>query len=104
MPTHASTAKRMRSDQRRRLHNRMVKSKVKSARKQVYQAQDKEAALANLSEAASLLDKASSKGVMHRKTVSRLKSRLAKKVNIMQAKPAKATEAKPAKKPVEKNK
>jgi small subunit ribosomal protein S20 len=93
MPTHASTAKRMRSDKKRRLRNRMIKSRVKAAHKQVYQDQDKEGALANLPKATSLLDKAASKGVMHRKTASRLKSRMAKKVNAMEAKTAKKTAA-----------
>jgi small subunit ribosomal protein S20 len=72
----------------------MIKSKVKAAQKQAYQAQDREGALANLLKATSLLDKAASKGVMHRKTVSRLKSRMAKKVNAMEVKPAKKTAAK----------
>ncbi len=88
MPTHASTAKRVRSDKKRRLRNRIWKSMVRSAEKKVRQTQDKEAAPENLSKAASLLDKASSKGVMHRRTASRHKSRLAKSVNAMEAKPA----------------
>lgn len=88
MPTHASTAKRVRSDQKRRLRNRMVKSMVKSAEKRVRQAQNKDQALANLSAVTSLLDKATSKGVIHRRTASRHKSRLAKRVNAMEAKPA----------------
>ena len=88
MPTHASTAKRVRSDKKRRLRNRTWKSKVKSAEKKVRQTQDNHTALENLSKASSLLDKASSKGVMHQRTASRYKSRLAKSVNAMEAKPA----------------
>ena len=83
MPTHASTAKHMRSDEKKRMRNRKIKSSVKSMEKKVNQAQDKAQAQANLPKAASMLDKAAAKGVLHRKTVSRQKSRLAKRVNAM---------------------
>ncbi len=83
MPTHASTAKRARSDKKRRLRNKMVKSLVKTAEKKVQQAKDKQEALAYLSAATSALDKASSRRVIHWKKASRDKSRLAKRVNAM---------------------
>lgn len=89
MPTHASTAKRMRSDKKRRVRSRMVKSMVRSAQKKARQAPNKDQAQANLTKATSLLDKAVSKGVIHRRTASRQKSRLARLVNAMEAKPAK---------------
>jgi small subunit ribosomal protein S20 len=87
MPTHASTAKRVRSDKKRRLANRKVKSRVRTAEKKVHQAQSKDEALANLVMATSALDRASSKGIIHRRTAARKKSRLAKMVNAMTAKP-----------------
>lgn len=87
MPTHASTAKRMRSDKKRRLGNRKMRSTVRSAQKKVHQAKSKDEALANLVMATSLLDKASSKGIIHRKTAARKKSRLAKMINTMEVKP-----------------
>jgi len=83
MPTHASTAKHMRSDSKKRMRNRKIKSSVKSMEKKVRQAQDKAQAQANLPKASAMLDKAAAKGVLHRKTVSRQKSRLAKRVNAM---------------------
>jgi small subunit ribosomal protein S20 len=96
MPTHASTAKHMRSDKRKRLRNRKIKSSVKSMEKKVRQAEDKEQAQADLTKATSMLDKAASKGVIHRKIVSRHKSRLAKRVNAM-AEKTKADKAAQAK-------
>jgi small subunit ribosomal protein S20 len=86
MPTHASTAKRAKSDKKRRLRNRIIKSLVRTAEKKVRQAQDKEVALADLSAASSVLDKAASKGVIHRRKASRHKARLAKRVNTMEIK------------------
>ena len=87
MPTHASTAKRVRSDKKRRLANRKVKSTVRTTEKKVRQAQSKDEALASLVMATSSLDRASSKGIIHRRTAARKKSRLAKMANAMKAKP-----------------
>ncbi len=71
---------------RRRLRNVRVRSAVRTAVKKVEQAtasQDKEAVQPALQKAISLLDKASSKGVLHRKTVSRKISRLMKKAHTL---------------------
>jgi small subunit ribosomal protein S20 len=94
MPTHASTAKHMRSDKKKRQRNRMVKSAAKAMEKKVRLTQDKDTALATLAAATSLLDKAAAKNVLHRKTVSRHKSRLAKKVNSLAANSAQKTTGK----------
>ena len=64
-----------------------MRSPVRSAEKRVRQAKNKDEALTNLVTASSLLDKASSKGIIHRKTAARKKSRLAKMINTMEAKP-----------------
>jgi small subunit ribosomal protein S20 len=92
MPTHASTAKRMRSDKKRRLRNRMVKSQVRSSEKKVRQAKNRDQALEELARVTSLLDKAASKRVVHSRTADRKKSKLAKSVNAMKTESA----AKPA--------
>lgn len=81
MAVHLSTIKRARQSKKRRLRNRMTKTAVRKAEKQVRLAQNKEDATARLREADSVLDRAVSKGVVHRKTVSRHKSRMAKHVN-----------------------
>jgi small subunit ribosomal protein S20 len=82
MPNNASAEKRMRQEQKRRLHNRMVKSIVKTnvtkARQAIATGVESEAAVRA---AVSELDRASKKGVIHRNNAARRKSRLMKQLN-----------------------
>lgn len=84
MPNNASAEKRMRQEQKRRLHNRMVKSIVKThvtkARQAIATGVDSEAAVRA---AVSELDRAAKKGVIHRNNASRRKSRLMKQLNAI---------------------
>lgn len=87
MPNNASAAKRMRQEQKRRLRNRMVKSIVKThvskARQAIASGVDAEAAVRA---AASELDRAAKKGVIHHNNAARRKSRLMKQLNAALAK------------------
>ena len=87
MPNNASAAKRMRQEQKRRLHNRMVKSIVKTnvtkARQALTSGVDAEAAVRS---AVSELDRAAKKGVIHRNNAARRKSRLMKQLNALTTK------------------
>ncbi len=86
MPNNASAEKRMRQEQKRRAHNRSVKTIVKTqigkARTaitaQAVNAQDAEAAVRA---AVSELDRAAKKGVIHKNNAARRKSRLMKQLN-----------------------
>ncbi len=82
MPNNASAEKRMRQEQKRRLHNRMIKSIVKTnvtkARQAIASGVEAEAAVRN---AVSELDRAAKKGVIHRNNAARRKSRLMKQLN-----------------------
>ncbi|MCD8361482.1 MAG: 30S ribosomal protein S20 [Lachnospiraceae bacterium] len=81
-----SAKKRILVTETRTAKNKAIKSKVKTMVKKVYAAideKDQEAAKAALKEAISTLNKAGSKGVYHRNTVSRKISRLQKAVNEM---------------------
>jgi small subunit ribosomal protein S20 len=80
MPQHASAKKRMRTSERDRQRNRAVKSQVRGATKQVRQSLGEAEAPAQLRNAHSVLDNAARKGVIHRRRVDRMKSRLAKAV------------------------
>lgn len=84
MPNNASAAKRMRQEQKRRLHNRMVKSIVKTsvtkARQAIASGTDSETAVRA---AVSELDRAAKKGVLHRNNAARRKSRLMKQLNAI---------------------
>ena len=90
MAHHKSALKRIRSSERKRIRNRLVKVRVrtfvKKARAQLSAAQpdaatSREAVLAAIKE----LDKAATKGVIHRNNAARRKSRLMKQLNKLQA-------------------
>ena len=79
-----SAKKRILVIAKRQLRNKMVKSSTKTTLKKFAAAVntgDRAAIQATLSSAASALDKAASKGVYHKNTASRKKSRLAKQAN-----------------------
>ena len=87
MANHKSAEKRARQNEKRRLRNKAVKTRVKHITKDVRLsssgAASKEAALAKLNTAQSIIDKAAKKGVIHRKTAARKISRLSKLVNAI---------------------
>jgi small subunit ribosomal protein S20 len=79
----ASVIKRNRQSQKRRARNQTVRTTVKNAVKDVREAvasKDPARAAEALKAAMRTLDKARSKGVLHRRTASRQISRLAKGV------------------------
>jgi len=79
-----SSEKRVRQSEKRRLRNRMWKSRVKTAirRLEEVMALGKKEEVENfLKEAVSLIDRAKSKGVFHPNTAARKISRLQEKVN-----------------------
>ena len=78
----SSALKRMRQNERRRLRNRTVRSKVRTVVKTARTALGTAGsdARAVVSEAIRALDKAVTKGVIHRNTAARKKSALARRV------------------------
>jgi len=85
MPNNAAAKKRMRQEQKRRLHNRSIKSIVKTqitkARQVMTTDANDEAAQEAVRAAVSELDRAAKKGVIHRNNAARRKSRLMKQLN-----------------------
>jgi small subunit ribosomal protein S20 len=82
-----SAEKRARQSVKRNLHNRSVESGVKTVLKKVETAVtsgNREDAGKALLQAEKVLNRAASKGVVHRNTASRNISRLTKKVNALQ--------------------
>ena len=76
-----SAEKRERQNVKRRMHNRMIKSSVRTQIKKfdaAVHAKDKDAAKPAMDLSVKLLDSAASKGVLHKNTASRKKSRLYK--------------------------
>ena len=88
MPHHKSAEKRMRTNERDRKKNVSVKSAVRKATRSVRDDAKANEAPKLLRDAQSLLDNAVRKGVIHKKTADRKKSRLAKLVNKSQPKSA----------------
>ena len=74
-----SAKKRIRQNERRRIRNRGVRSKVRTAVKLGRTAQGDEMRTA-IADAIRALDKAVSKGVLHRNTAARKKSALSRRL------------------------
>lgn len=80
MATHASAIKAHRQNLVRRERNREFRAQLRSTLKQiraVIDGKDSAAVKAQLNQALSLIDKMAGKGIIHRNTASRYKSRLA---------------------------
>ncbi|SHM05203.1 small subunit ribosomal protein S20 [Caldanaerovirga acetigignens] len=83
MPNTASAKKKLRQAKKRTLRNRLVKAKVKAAIKkfnEALQSQNVENIKTALIGAVKALDKAAAKGVIHKNSAARKKSRLYKKL------------------------
>lgn len=83
MANSKSAEKRARQNLRRREYNRSVKSSVRTYVKRFETAAangDREAAIEGYAKAASALDKAVNKGVLHKNMAARKKSRMATKL------------------------
>lgn len=79
-----SQIKRNRQNAKRHERNKAAKSALKTSTKKVQSAVaggDADAATEQFREVARALDKAASKGILHKRTAARRKSRLAKAVN-----------------------
>ncbi|MBW3070117.1 MULTISPECIES: 30S ribosomal protein S20 [unclassified Actinomyces] len=81
-----SQIKRIKTNEKARLRNKSIKSELKTyvrRTREAVEAGDKQAAEEHLRKASRKLDKAVSKGVIHRNQARNRKSKLAKRVNAM---------------------
>jgi len=88
LANHKSAEKRNRQNKIRNARNTHIRSTMRTYVKQVRQAVaagDKDAAAAAMSRAVPYIDKAATKGVIHKATASRKISRLTKLVNTLEA-------------------
>ena len=84
MPVHKSAVKRIKTSQKKHARNLAVQSGLKTVLKKLdglISSNKADQAKELIQEAMVKLDKAASKGVIHKKRASRKKSRLAKKLN-----------------------
>lgn len=86
MPNIKSAMKRVRVTKRKTLRNRMIKSAVRTDIKKfdnAVSAGDAPMAAQQLRETVASIDRAASKGVYHKKTASRKKARLARRLHAI---------------------
>jgi small subunit ribosomal protein S20 len=79
-----SALKANRQNIKRREHNRQMRSKLRTALKSIrssLDAKDLKGAQAALSQTVSIVDKMATKGIIHRNTAGRYKSRLASRLS-----------------------
>ena len=84
MPNHKSAEKRVRQNEKRRVINRSNRSRVRTQIKRLrsaVSAQDKKLSQELLNPTVSVIDKAVNKGLLHKNTAARYKSRLTAHVN-----------------------
>ena len=80
MPNSRQAEKRVRQDEERRLHNRMLKSRMRTAMRRVRENCDKDAAQASLALAMKQIDKCAKNRIVHPNNAARKKSVLARQV------------------------
>lgn len=83
MASHASALKAHRQSLKRREHNRQLRSRLRTGLKGIRAALDRkdlDAARSALNDTVSLIDKMATKGIIHRNTAGRYKSRIAKRL------------------------
>lgn len=88
MPNIKSAIKRVKVTDKKNLRNRMIKSQVKTAIKKfdvAIVANDAQNAKVAFEAAVSAVDKAAAKGVMHKNAANRNKSRMAARLNAINA-------------------
>ena len=86
MPQHKSPAKRMKTDKKRQARNNYVKRTLRTLSKKMQTEMPVEDKKALLDTIYAQLDKAAKKGVIHKRTASRRKARVAALVNKEQNK------------------
>lgn len=88
MANHKSAIKRIRSNERKRIRNRVynarTRTQVKKARVAIH-GSDKDQAIAETREAIRLLDKSANKGIIHPNNAARRKGRLMNHLNALLA-------------------
>lgn len=100
MPNIKSQAKRMRQAEKRRLRNKAVRTRVRGVIKEFQEALEagnNQEALAKLPLVYKTLDKAASKGVIHKRRTAAFKSKMAKKLSQLSIKLSKAEKSSPEK-------
>ncbi|MCF8110278.1 MAG: 30S ribosomal protein S20 [Desulfobacteraceae bacterium] len=82
MANHRSALKRIKQNSKRRMRNKMVKTRVKTSVKNALSAVEKNGDVAGeMKKAQSVIDKAAKKRILHRRTAARKIARLSRRAN-----------------------
>ena len=80
MANHKSAIKRIKTSEKKRLHNRYYARSMRSAVRNFRSLTDKKEAETNLPSLVSLIDKNAKRGIIHKKKAANLKSKLTKQI------------------------
>ncbi len=80
MPNNKQAKKRVRQDEERRVHNKTIRSSMRTAMKKVLKAETADEASAAMPMAMKKIDKAAKTNIIHDNAAARYKSRLARNV------------------------
>jgi len=81
MPNSKQALKRLRQNEKQRMHNKTIRTSMRTAMKRVLRAETAEQGAALLPLATKRIDKAAKTNIIHANAAARYKSRLAKLVN-----------------------
>lgn len=84
MPTTDSAKKRLRQSEKRRQHNRSIRSEIRTLTRRLFETDDAAEARERLQELYAKLDRAAGKGVIHPNKAARKKSQLARHVKELE--------------------
>jgi small subunit ribosomal protein S20 len=83
MANHKSSAKRIRSNEKKRLRNRYYAKSMRTTVKKFRSITDKTEATTKLPKVISIIDKLAKKAIIHKNKASNLKSKLMKRINTL---------------------
>ena len=81
MANHKSALKRIRQNEKKRVHNRYYAKTTRNAIKELRGQTDKEEAVKSYPSVASMIDKLAKRNIIHKNKAANLKSKLALQVN-----------------------
>lgn len=83
MPQHKSAAKRVRQSERKRVANRLHRSRMRTIVKKLQNTTERDEALVLLKDVKVYLDRMVNKGIIHKNKAANAKSKLEKSVNAL---------------------
>jgi small subunit ribosomal protein S20 len=83
MANHKSALKRIRQNEKRRVHNKYYAKTTRNAVKKLHNTSNKQEATELLPKVSSMLDRLSKRNIIHKRKAANIKSKLAKRVNSL---------------------